>query len=74
MINQLDTEMRVHHRLYRQHSLPWGPVFIKDLSRLGPRSRSFHPGRASDSSGTQRDSASPSLSLRPAQAGPWIAC
>jgi Dullard-like phosphatase family protein len=35
VINQLDTEMRVHHRLYRQHSLPWGPVFIKDLSRLG---------------------------------------
>merc|ERR1712098_296849 len=35
VINQLDTEMRVHHRLYRQHALPWGPVFAKDMSRLG---------------------------------------
>merc|ERR1712098_375094 len=35
VINQLDSEMRVHHRLYRQHALPWGPVFVKDMSRLG---------------------------------------
>lgn len=35
VINQLDSDMRVHHRLYRQHAVPWGPVFVKDLSRLG---------------------------------------
>jgi len=25
----------VHSRLYRQHALPWGPIFVKDLRRLG---------------------------------------
>jgi len=35
VINQLDTQMRIHHRLYRQHALPWGPVYVKDLTRLG---------------------------------------
>eukprot|EP00913_Durusdinium_trenchii_P020031 g18827.t1 len=25
----------IHHRLYRQHALPWGPIFVKDLSRMG---------------------------------------
>jgi len=35
MIDQIDSEGRVHHRLYRQHALPWGPIYVKDLSRLG---------------------------------------
>ncbi|CAE8581825.1 unnamed protein product, partial [Polarella glacialis] len=25
----------IHHRLYRQHALPWGPIFVKDMSKLG---------------------------------------
>jgi hypothetical protein len=35
VINAFDVDQRVHHRLYRQHALPWGPIFVKDLSRLG---------------------------------------
>merc|ERR550537_469355 len=35
MIDLVDTEKLIRHRLYRQHALPWGPIFIKDLSRLG---------------------------------------
>jgi len=35
VIDQIDPERLVHHRLYRQHALPWGPLFAKDLSRLG---------------------------------------
>lgn len=35
VIDQIDTENLVHHRLYRQHALPWGPIFIKDLNKLG---------------------------------------
>jgi len=31
----LDTERCVQHRLYRQHADQTGPVFVKDLSRLG---------------------------------------
>jgi len=35
MLDLVDTERRIQHRLYRQHALPWGPIFVKDLSRLG---------------------------------------
>jgi len=35
VIDQIDPERLIHHRLYRQHALPWGPIFVKDLSRLG---------------------------------------
>jgi Dullard-like phosphatase family protein len=35
VIDQIDPGRLVHHRIYRQHALPWGPIFVKDLSRLG---------------------------------------
>merc|ERR1719203_2655620 len=35
VIDQIDPERYIHHRLYRQHALPWGPIFVKDLSRIG---------------------------------------
>ena len=35
VLDQLDPSGRISYRLYRQHALPTGPVFIKDLSRLG---------------------------------------
>jgi len=35
VIDQIDANKLIHHRLYRQHALPWGPIFVKDLSRLG---------------------------------------
>lgn len=35
VIDQIDPDRLIHHRLYRQHALPWGPIFVKDLSRLG---------------------------------------
>jgi len=35
VIGQIDPAGLIHHRLYRQHALPWGPLFAKDLSRLG---------------------------------------
>lgn len=35
VIDQIDPERLIHHRLYRQHALPWGPIFVKDLSRIG---------------------------------------
>mmetsp|Transcript_133643 Transcript_133643/g.303050 ORF Transcript_133643/g.303050 Transcript_133643/m.303050 type:complete len:463 (+) Transcript_133643:534-1922(+) len=35
VIDQVDTDRRVHYRIYRQHALPWGPLYVKDLSRLG---------------------------------------
>lgn len=35
VIGQIDPKGLIHHRLYRQHALPWGPLFAKDLSRLG---------------------------------------
>jgi len=34
-INQIDPNKEIKHRLYRQHTLAWGSVYIKDLSRLG---------------------------------------
>lgn len=34
-INQFDPNGCVKYRLYRQHALPCGSVYIKDLSRLG---------------------------------------
>lgn len=34
-INQIDPNGYISHRLYRQHAIPWGNVYIKDLSRLG---------------------------------------
>eukprot|EP00746_Dinoflagellata_sp_MGD_P057964 gnl/MRDRNA2_/MRDRNA2_24891_c0_seq1.p1 gnl/MRDRNA2_/MRDRNA2_24891_c0~~gnl/MRDRNA2_/MRDRNA2_24891_c0_seq1.p1 ORF type:complete len:573 (-),score=121.74 gnl/MRDRNA2_/MRDRNA2_24891_c0_seq1:2-1531(-) len=35
VIDQIDPKNLVHHRLYRQHALPWGPIFVKDLSVIG---------------------------------------
>merc|ERR1719183_395552 len=35
MIDLVDPGHYVTNRLYRQHALPWGPIFVKDLSRLG---------------------------------------
>jgi len=35
VIDQIDPQKLVHHRLYRQHALPWGPIFVKDLSVIG---------------------------------------
>merc|ERR550537_1304840 len=35
MMDIVDTDKLITHRLYRQHALPWGPIFVKDLSRLG---------------------------------------
>lgn len=34
-IDMVDPNRLIHHRLYRQHALPWGPLFVKDLSRIG---------------------------------------
>ncbi|OMJ73323.1 hypothetical protein SteCoe_28007 [Stentor coeruleus] len=34
-IDSIDTEKSISYRLYRQHTMQTGPVFIKDLSRLG---------------------------------------
>ncbi|CAK0824149.1 unnamed protein product, partial [Prorocentrum cordatum] len=35
IIDQIDPRKLIKFRLYRQHTLPWGPLHIKDLSRLG---------------------------------------
>eukprot|EP00929_Paragymnodinium_shiwhaense_P080325 TRINITY_DN41879_c0_g1_i2.p1 TRINITY_DN41879_c0_g1~~TRINITY_DN41879_c0_g1_i2.p1 ORF type:complete len:856 (-),score=158.25 TRINITY_DN41879_c0_g1_i2:188-2755(-) len=35
VIDQIDPQRLIRYRLYRQHALPWGPIFVKDLSRLG---------------------------------------
>lgn len=35
VLDQLDPYRYIKHRLYRQHSLPKGNFFIKDLSKLG---------------------------------------
>mmetsp|Transcript_17978 Transcript_17978/g.41677 ORF Transcript_17978/g.41677 Transcript_17978/m.41677 type:complete len:793 (+) Transcript_17978:117-2495(+) len=35
VIDQIDPCRLIHYRLYRQHALPWGPIFTKDLSRIG---------------------------------------
>jgi CTD small phosphatase-like protein 2 len=34
-LDQIDTGKWITHRLYRQHTMPSGTVFLKDLSRLG---------------------------------------
>ena len=35
VLDQLDSNGYISYRLYRQHALPQGPIFVKDLSRLG---------------------------------------
>jgi len=35
VLDQLDTNRHIKHRLYRQHSSQKGNIFIKDLSKLG---------------------------------------
>jgi len=35
VIDQIDPGRLIHHRLYRQHALPWGPIFVKDMSKIG---------------------------------------
>lgn len=35
ILDQIDPARHIQHRLYRQHCLPWGPAYLKDLSRLG---------------------------------------
>mmetsp|Transcript_65603 Transcript_65603/g.129262 ORF Transcript_65603/g.129262 Transcript_65603/m.129262 type:complete len:865 (-) Transcript_65603:229-2823(-) len=35
VIDQIDPNRFIHYRLYRQHALPWGPIFVKDLNRVG---------------------------------------
>jgi hypothetical protein len=35
IVNDIDMNGVIQHRLYRQHAVPWGPLFLKDLSRLG---------------------------------------
>jgi CTD small phosphatase-like protein 2 len=34
-LDQVDKDKHISYRLYRQHALPYGPIFVKDLSRLG---------------------------------------
>ncbi|CAJ1399419.1 unnamed protein product [Effrenium voratum] len=50
VIDQIDPDRLIHHRLYRQHALPWGPIFVKDLSRLG---RDLDRGRRWGRGGTR---------------------
>ena len=35
VLDQLDPEKHIKYRLYRQHAIATGPVYIKDLSKLG---------------------------------------
>jgi len=35
VLDQLDPKGYISYRLYRHHALPYGPVYIKDLSKLG---------------------------------------
>jgi len=35
IIDKIDPEGLIQYRLYRQHAVPWGSLFLKDLSRLG---------------------------------------
>eukprot|EP00931_Biecheleriopsis_adriatica_P104740 TRINITY_DN79377_c0_g1_i1.p1 TRINITY_DN79377_c0_g1~~TRINITY_DN79377_c0_g1_i1.p1 ORF type:complete len:552 (+),score=97.52 TRINITY_DN79377_c0_g1_i1:92-1747(+) len=35
IIDEIDPERFIQHRLYRQHTILWGPICIKDLSRIG---------------------------------------
>jgi len=40
VLDELDTNKVIKHRLYRQHALPYGSCYIKDLTRIGrPLSR-----------------------------------
>lgn len=34
-IDMVDPNRLIIHRLYRQHALSWGPIYVKDLSRIG---------------------------------------
>ena len=34
-IDSIDHQKNVRYRFYRQHTMPTGPVFVKDISRLG---------------------------------------
>jgi CTD small phosphatase-like protein 2 len=34
-LDQIDKEKHISYRMYRQHALPYGPIFVKDLSRIG---------------------------------------
>eukprot|EP00744_Colponema_vietnamica_P004944 GILI01007312.1.p1 GENE.GILI01007312.1~~GILI01007312.1.p1 ORF type:complete len:591 (+),score=119.68 GILI01007312.1:311-2083(+) len=35
VLDQIDPKGFISHRLYRQHAIPYGSIFVKDLSRLG---------------------------------------
>ena len=35
VLDQIDPQKRITSRLYRQHATPHGPVFVKDLSKIG---------------------------------------
>ena len=35
VIDQIDPDNYIKYRLYRQHALPWGSIYIKDLTRIG---------------------------------------
>jgi len=35
VLDQIDKNKYITSRLYRQHAMPHGNVFVKDLSRLG---------------------------------------
>lgn len=35
VLNGIDKKKYISHRMYRQHASPNGPVFVKDLSKLG---------------------------------------
>lgn len=35
VLDQLDSEKNIKYRLYRQHATRTGPVFIKDLGKIG---------------------------------------
>lgn len=35
VLDQLDYDNCISHRLYRQHAIPEGQFYIKDLSRIG---------------------------------------
>jgi CTD small phosphatase-like protein 2 len=35
VLDQIDKDKCISHRMYRQHALPYGPILVKDLSRIG---------------------------------------
>eukprot|EP00826_Nyctotherus_ovalis_P065819 TRINITY_DN968_c0_g2_i11.p6 TRINITY_DN968_c0_g2~~TRINITY_DN968_c0_g2_i11.p6 ORF type:complete len:110 (-),score=37.82 TRINITY_DN968_c0_g2_i11:238-567(-) len=35
VLDELDANKVISHRLYRQHALPYGSNYIKDLTRIG---------------------------------------